>query len=69
MTTRARGTERKQEERDDVCVRACGLCFACRHVRATSGFCILSQELTVQLTEQVCAADVYPGQVSGSVRV
>lgn len=58
VTTRARGTERKQEGRDNACECVCVWAVfhfcGCRHVKATSGFCILSRELTVQLTGQVC---------------
>lgn len=46
-----RDTERQRRSRRAV-FHFCG----CRHVKATSGFCILSQELTVQLTGQVCVS-------------
>lgn len=48
----------EESGRNNVCV--CVSVWAvfhfcrCRHVRATSGFCILSRELTVQLTGQLC---------------
>lgn len=57
-TERQRRSRRGEITRIKVCVSVCVWAVfhfcGCRHVKATSGFCILSQELTVQLTGQVC---------------